>query len=55
MLVTYQILGLFVNTLAADGKYSRHNREKLPQPVQMQLSKKPKNFCAPIIAFLKST
>ena len=27
----------------------------LPQPLQMQLSKKPKTFCKSFIAFLKST
>ena len=26
-------------------KYSRHNRENLPLPIQMQLSKKSKSFC----------
>ena len=31
--------------LTADYKYSRSNRENLPLPIQMQLSKKPKIFC----------
>ena len=31
---------------AADDKYSRHNRQKFPQPVQMQLPKKIKPFFA---------
>ena len=34
-----EISGLFFNTLAAIGKYSLHNREKLMQPIQIQLSK----------------
>ena len=44
LLVRSEILGLFVNGFTADEKYSRHNREKIPQPVQMQLSKKNENF-----------
>ena len=38
------MLGLFVNTLAADDKYSVHSGENLPQPIQMKLSKKSKIF-----------
>ena len=33
-------LGLFVNTLTADDKYSICNTLNLQQPIQMQLSKK---------------
>ena len=33
----------------------RHNRESLPLPIQMQLSKKPNTFCCFFIAFLEST
>ena len=29
----FKILGLFINTLTADGKYSLHNRENFPQPI----------------------
>ena len=39
-----KILGLFVNTLNPDEKYSLLNRENLTQPIQMQLSTKEKNF-----------
>ena len=39
LLVRSEILRLFVNTMTADEKYSRHNRENLPQRIQMQLSK----------------
>ena len=44
LLVMCEVLGLFVNTLSADDKYSLCNSEKLPQPIQMQLSKKHKFF-----------
>ena len=46
---------MFVETLTADGKYSRRNRENLPQPIQMQSSKNPKPFCEILIPFFKST
>ena len=38
LLVICKILGLFVNTLTADGKYSLCNRENLPQTIQIELS-----------------
>ena len=44
LLVTCEMLGLFVNSLTADNKYSRHSRENFPQQIQMQLSQKQKNF-----------
>ena len=39
LLVIYKILGVFVNTLTLDDKYSLLNSENLRQPIQMQLSK----------------
>ena len=39
------------NTLTADCEYYRSNREKLPLPVQMQLSKRPKIFCCSLWHF----
>ena len=54
-LVRSKILGLLVNTLTADYKYSRSNRENLPLPNQVQLSKKRKTLCCNFIAVLKST
>ena len=36
LLFMAEILGLFSNTLTADGKYCLHNADNLPQPVQMQ-------------------
>ena len=51
----YQILGLFVNTLTSDNKYSLCNSEVLQQPIQMQLSKKEMTFSQFYVPFLKST
>ena len=44
LLVIGQILGLFVNTLTPDDKYSLRNSEFLLQTIEMQLSKKQKTF-----------
>ena len=42
----FKILGLSVNALTVDGKYSLLNKDSLTQPVQMKTSKKPfVNFC----------
>ena len=42
LLLTCQILGLLLNTLAADEKYPVLNRDNLTIPIQMQLSQKQK-------------
>ena len=42
MLVLLEILGLFVNTLTDDGKYSLLYRDNLTQQIQRLLSQKPK-------------
>ena len=42
--VQAKILGLFVNTLTADDKFSLLNRGRLLQHVQMQLSQNLKTF-----------
>ena len=55
LLIRSKISELFLNTLTADEKNSRHNRENLPQPIQMQLSQKAETFCRNFVAFLKST
>ena len=52
--MTCQILGLLVNTLAADEKYPLLNRDNLTIPIQMQLSKKQETFSDFYAAFLKS-
>ena len=55
LLLTCQILGLLVNTLAADEKYPVLNRDNLTIPIQMQLSQKQKTFSEFFAAFLKFT
>ena len=44
MLVLCKILGLFVNTLTDDGKYSLLYRDNLRRQIQKLLSQKPKTF-----------
>ena len=44
MLVLCKILGLFVNTLTDDGKYSLLYRDNLTQQIQILLFQKPKTF-----------
>ena len=39
-----KILGLFVNTLTDNGKYSLPYRDNLMQQIQILLSQKPKTF-----------
>ena len=53
-LVRSKILGLFVNTLNAEYRYSRRNMQTLTQQVQTPLSLKQKTFSWFFIAFLKS-
>ena len=55
VLLRSELLGQFVNTLTADYKYSRQNRENLSQEVPMQISLKLKTCSRFFIAFLKST
>ena len=55
MLVLWNILRLFVNTLTDDDKYCPLYRENLTQPIQILLSQKQKTFSAFFYAFLKST
>ena len=52
-LLTCQILGLLVNTLAADEKYPVLNRDNLTIPIQMQLSQKHKTFAQFLAEFFK--
>ena len=51
-LVISAILGLFVNTLPADGKHSILNSENFLQPIQRQLSKILKIFLKHLLEFL---
>ena len=55
LLLTCKILGLLVNTLAADEKYPVLNTDNLTIPIQMQLSQKQKTFSEFFAAFLKFT
>ena len=45
LLVIFEILGPFVNTLTADDEDSLRNMTNLTQPIQMQLSNQQKIFC----------
>ena len=53
LLLICQILGVLVNTLAADEKCRVLNRDNLTIPIQMQLSEKQKSFSIIFTAFLK--
>ena len=55
MLVLCKILGLFVNTLTEDGKYSLLYRDNLMQQIQILLSQKPKTFSKLSSEILKPT
>ena len=55
LLVICKISRQFPNTLSADGKCSLLNRGNLTQPIQMQVSRKEKNFSQFFSAFLKSS
>ena len=55
LLVIYQSLRLFVNTLTVDDKYFLCNGENLLEVIQMQLSKKQKNVFWISNAFVKFT
>ena len=44
---------LFPNTLSGVGKYSLFNRDNLTQPIEMQISRKQKNFSHFFASFLK--
>ena len=54
LLLTCQILGLLVNTLAADEKYLVLHRDNLLTPIQRQLSQQQNTFPQFFGAFLKS-
>ena len=51
--VWYEILGLFVNALTADDKYSGSNMQNLLKQFQTPLSQKQKTFSGIFIAFLE--
>ena len=51
----HQILGVFLNTLAADGKNPVEDWDNLQFPIPMQLSEKRKTFSQFFVPFLEST
>ena len=53
--MTWKISKLFVNTLTAHDKYPLLNRGILQERIQMQLSKKQKDFSELFCAFFKFT
>ena len=55
MLVPCKILGLFVNTLTDDDKYSLLYRDNLTQQIQILLCQKPKTFSKLSSEILKPT
>ena len=46
---------MFLNTLTAEGKCPIEDWENLPFPIQMQLSKKRKNFSQFFVHFMQFT
>ena len=54
-LVLGEILGVFVDTMPADGKYPAECYENLRVPIQIQLSEKRKLFSQFFVQFLEST
>ena len=55
MLVLCKILGLFLNTLIDDDKYSLLYRDNLTQQIQILLYQKPKTFSKLFSEILKPT
>ena len=53
-LFKFEILGLIVNRLTADDKYSRRNIKNLTQELQTAISHKQKTFSRIFITYLKS-
>ena len=53
--MTYQILGLPVNTLAAGEKDSVLTRDNLKTPIETQLSQKQQTFSQSFAPFFKSS
>ena len=52
--MVHKILRRFSNTLTVDDKHYLLNRDKLMQPIQVQLSQKQKNFSEFFFPFSKS-
>ena len=54
LLVVSEILGLFVNTMTSESKYSCYKKTNLTQTIQMQLSKNKLVFSQIFYELLKS-
>ena len=54
-LFKFEILGLIVNRLTADDKYSCRNTQNLIQELQTAISQKQKTFSGVFNTYLKST
>ena len=54
-LVLGEILGVFLNTLTADGKYRVQDCGNMQLPIQMKITKKEKTFSEIFIPFLYLT
>ena len=54
LLVIHKILTLFVDTLTVNDKHYLLQRDNLPQPIQMQLCQKQRNYSEFFFAFLKA-
>ena len=55
LLVIHETLRLCVNTFTVHNKYSFRDSENLPQPIQMQLSKKRETSSEFFASLVKST
>ena len=55
LLLIFEILGILVNTLTTDERYSLRNSEKLPQPIHMQLCNEQIIFPQFLVQYLKLT
>ena len=54
LLVIHKILTPFVDTLTINDKHYLLKRDNLPQPIQMQLCQKQRNYSEFFFAFLKA-
>ena len=52
--IKFEILGLIINRLTADDKYSRRNIQNLTQELQTAISQKQKTFSGIFITYLIS-
>ena len=53
ILVSGEILGMFIDTFTGDGKYSAQDSDNFPLPIQMLLFEKLKHFSQFFLPFLE--